>query len=370
MFPPLLDIVALALLSIHFSVALAYYRYLKAYKNKSWQLKVDKEYRPYLTTIVPTYNEGQMIERRLDNLASQEYPKDKQQIIVVDSASTDKTTLIVQDWLRANPSMNGTLISEPERNGKFKALQRALTAVEPSSVAVVLTDADAFWDPTALGEVASFLADPEVGSVTGSIRYLDDPGAFSEDPYRTYFNAVRVAESKIHSTPVHNGPLLAIRTEFLRKVGFPTFPGSDDSAFGSLVAFAGYRAIQADTAIVREYMRGNRLRRKIRRAACVLLNFYHTKNYAKKMHVYVRSKFETVWRMEWWLHVVNPWLLLAAIILLASQAISGSLLASAVLLIGLLSLGLKSFRTWMLQQVYLSLGALRSLWTDEAIWNR
>src|SRR5208337_2416794 len=139
------------------------------------------------------------------------------------------------------------------------------------------------------------------------------------------FNTVRVAESKIHSTPVHNGPLLAIRTEFLRKIGFPNFPGSDDSAFGSLVAFAGYRAIQIDTATVHEYVRGNRLRRKIRRAACVLLNFRHTKKYAKKTNVYVRSRFETVWRMEWWLHVVNPWILFAGIILLTFEiVISGS----------------------------------------------
>ena len=370
MFPPLLDIIALTLLFLHFSVALAYYRYLKGYKDKSWRLKIDKEYRPYVTTIVPTHNEGQVIERRLDNLANQEYPKDKQRIIVVDSASTDNTALIVEEWLRANPSVNGTLISEPERNGKFKALQKAMTVVEPTSVAVILTDADALWDPTALSEVTSFLADPEVGSVTGNIKYVNDSGALSEDTYRDYYNTVRVAESKIHSTPIHNGPLLAIRNGFLCKIVFSSYLGSDDCTLGSLVAFAGYRAIQADTAAVREFVR-NRLRGKIRRSVGVLRTFHHTKKYAKKMHVYVRSKFEIVWRMQWWLNVVNPWILFAGIILLVSEVvISGSLLASAVLLIGLLSLGLKMFRTWMLQQVYLVLGALRNLWTDDAIWNR
>jgi cellulose synthase/poly-beta-1,6-N-acetylglucosamine synthase-like glycosyltransferase len=370
MFPPLLDVIALVILFIHFSVPLAYYRYLDGYKDKPWQLKVDKGYKPHITTIVPTYNEEQQIERRLDNLVSQKYPRDKQQIIVVDSGSTDKTVPILEEWV-TKPGVNVALVLEPERKGKFEAIQRAMSVIEPSSVAVVLTDADAFWDPITLGEVMSFFADPEVGSVTGSIKYVKDYGALSEDSYREYFNTVRVAESKIHSTPVHNGPLIAIRTEFLRRIGFPNFPGSDDSAFGSFVAFSGYRAIEVDTATVHEYVRGNRLRRKIRRAACILLNFRHTKKYAKKMNVYVRSRFETVWRMEWWLHVVNPWILFAGIILLTFEVvISGSLLAAAVLFVGVFLLVFDLFRTWILQQGYLALGALRSLWTDEAIWNR
>jgi cellulose synthase/poly-beta-1,6-N-acetylglucosamine synthase-like glycosyltransferase len=369
MFPPLLGMIALALLFLHFSVPLAYYQYLNGYGNKPWQLKIDKEYKPYITTIVPTYNEEEMIARRLENLASQKYPRDKQQIIVADSGSTDKTALIVEEWRRANPSVNVTLLSDPER-GKFKAIKKAMTVMEPSSVAVVLTDADAFWDPTTLGETVSFFADPEVGSVTGSLTYVGDHGALSEDSYRDYFNRVRVAESKIHSTPIHNGPLLAIRNGFLCKIVFSCYLGSDDCTLGSLVAFAGYRAIQADTATVHEHVRGRRIRGKVRRAVGLLLTFHRTKKYAKKMNVYVRSKFETVWRMEWWLCVVNPWILFAGIILLASEVISGSLLASAALLIGLLSLGSKTFRSWMLQQVYLVLGAMQSLWTDDATWNR
>jgi cellulose synthase/poly-beta-1,6-N-acetylglucosamine synthase-like glycosyltransferase len=371
MYPPLLDTIAVALIFIHFSVALAYYQYLKGYRDKPWHLKVDRQYQPHITTIVPTYNEGLLIERRLENLASQKYPHDKLQIIVVDSGSTDDTASIAKKWLNQNPNVNATLVCEPERHGKFNAIVNALKVVQPNSVAVVLTDADAYWESNALSEVTSFLADPEVGSVTGSISYAEDHGALSEAVYRSYFNTVRIAESKIHSTPVHNGPLFAIRTDILRKIGLPNFPGSDDSAFGSLVGLSGHRAIQADAAIVREYVRGNRLRRKVRRAACVLLNFRYTKKYAKQKNLYVRSKFDIVWRMEFWLHAINPWLLYAAISILVFEAIfSRSLLAFGLLLIAVFSLLFRPFRTWMIQQVYLLLGAVRSLWTSETIWDR
>ena len=331
---------------------------------------MDKQYKPQLTVILPTYNESEHVENRLENLVTQDYPTNKLEVVVVDSASSDGTAAIVEDWLKRKSGINAKLIRESTRGGKFRALTLAMGAIQPSSLAVVLTDADASWEPNALSEVTSFLADPRVGAVTGSIFYIEDRGPLGEDTYRNFSNAVHVAESKLYSTPVFNGPLCAFRTELLRKICFPNFPGSDDSAFGSFVAFSGYRAIQVDTAVVREYVRGNRFRRRIRRATCLLLNFYHTKAYAKKMNLYVRSDFENVWRTEWWLCVVNPWLFIASICLLVVGAIDGSKIASALLLISALFSLVQPSRAWILQQLYLVLGALRNLRTHEEVWNR
>jgi cellulose synthase/poly-beta-1,6-N-acetylglucosamine synthase-like glycosyltransferase len=355
---------------LHFSVPLTYFIYLRRYARRPWTVKADKEYKPQLTVIVPTYNESEFIQKRLENLVTQVYPTNKLEIVVVDSASTDGTAAIVEDWLKRNKGINGKLIREPARGGKFQALTHAMGVIQSSSSAIALTDADAYWEPNALSEAASFFADPRVGAVTGTIFYVKDRGALSEDAYRDFSNAVHLAESKLYSTPVFNGPLCAFRTELLRKIGFPNFPGSDDSAFGSFVAFCGYRAIQVDTAVVREYVRGNRFRRRIRRATCLLLNFHNTKRYAKKMNLYVRSNFDNIWRTEWWLCVVNPWLLIASILLLVVGTIDDSKIAAGLLLITALLLLLQPSRAWILQQLYLILGALRKLWTKEEVWNR
>jgi cellulose synthase/poly-beta-1,6-N-acetylglucosamine synthase-like glycosyltransferase len=367
----LLEFLGLLLWMLHFSVPLTYFTYLRRYARRPWNVKADKQYKPQLTVILPTYNESELIEKRLENLVTQDYPTNKVEIVVVDSASTDGTAAIVEDWLSRSKGINAKLIRESSRGGKFRALTYAMKAIRPTSEAIVLTDADAYWEPNALSEVTSFLADPRVGAVTGTIFYVEDQGALGEDTYRNYYNAVHVAESKLHSTAVFNGPLLAIRTELLHKIGFPNFPGSDDSAFGSFVAFAGYRAIQVDTAVVREYVRGSQLRRRVRRATCLLLNFHNTKHYAKKMNLYVRSDFDNIWRTEWWLCVVNPWLLLASVALLVVGAIlDGSKIASALLAVNALLLLLRPYRTWVLQQLYLILGAFRNLWTNEEVWNR
>ncbi|MGA8904130.1 MAG: glycosyltransferase, partial [Candidatus Bathyarchaeia archaeon] len=243
----LLETLGLVLGALHFSIPLIYFTYLRRYARRPWNVKVDKQYKPQLTVILPTYNESELIEKRLENLVAQDYPTNKLEIVVVDSASTDGTAAIVEDWLKRKSGINAKLIRESARGGKFRALTHAIRVIQSSSSAIVLTDADAYWEPNALSEATSFLADPRVGAVTGTIFYIEDQGALSENTYRNYYNTVHVAESKVHSTPVFNGPLCAFRSELLRRIGLPNFPGSDDSAFGSFVAFSGYRAIQVDT---------------------------------------------------------------------------------------------------------------------------
>jgi len=134
----------------------------------------------------------------------------------------------------------------------------------------------------------------------------------------------------------------------------------------------GYRAIQVDDAIVREPIRGNQFRRKIRRAQHLLLCFLRIKRYAKNMGLYTRSwSFEKIWKMEWWLHVANPWLLVSSVALLVvSVVLYGSIIALALLGMGSLLLALKMYRIWMLQQVYLVVAALRNLWIKEEMWSR
>ena len=88
------------------------------------------------------------------------------------------------------------------------------------------------------------------------------------------------------------------------------------------------------------------------------------------MNLYVRSNFDNIWRTDWWLCVVNPWLLIASIPFLVVGAFDDSKIAVGLLLINALLLLLKPYRTWVLQQLYLILGGLRSLWTNEEVWNR
>ena len=364
----MLELLALMLAGIHCSVPLAYYFYAKKkWLPRPWNVKVDENYKPKISIILPTYNEAKLIESKLDDICKQNYPKSLIEIIVVDSASEDGTPNVVKKWMKGKEGIDVKLLVEDERKGKFNALKKALEQISHESEILVFTDADAFWEPNSLKNAVKYFADVTVGSVTASITYENET---IENTYRQYFNTLRVAESKIHSVPIHNGPFYAIKVDLIRKIGLPNFLGSDDSAFGSYVAFTGHRSIQVDDVIVKEPVRGSQFRRKIRRAQTALTSFLNTKGYAKKMGLYVKSPFEKIWRIELWLHVINPWLLLSSAILFVADAVHGSIIALMLLGLGFVFLALKPWRTWVLQQLYLILAMLRNVWTKEIMWSK
>ena len=59
----------------------------------------DKDYsfQPFVSVIVPTYNEAKVIANRIKNLVELDYPEDKYEIIVVDSGSADNAAQVVED---------------------------------------------------------------------------------------------------------------------------------------------------------------------------------------------------------------------------------------------------------------------------------
>jgi cellulose synthase/poly-beta-1,6-N-acetylglucosamine synthase-like glycosyltransferase len=96
-----LTLLALILVLIHFGFPLLYYLYLKSiWLNRDWGLG-DPGYTPKVSIIIPTYNEANLIESKLDNIISQTYPKELMEIIVVNSASSDDTSNIVREWMES-----------------------------------------------------------------------------------------------------------------------------------------------------------------------------------------------------------------------------------------------------------------------------
>jgi len=366
-------ITALILIVVHFGTPLAYYWYAKTrWLPKPWNIRVDGSYKPKVTVVIPTYNEAEFIQSKLDNIYDQDYPKSLMEVIVADSASTDGTTELVEEWSSKHRDINLELIKEPIRHGMVPALNYALQHCQIHGEITVFTDVDAFWDADALTRVTKYFADPNVGAVTASIMPTTLTNVFLEGVYRNYYNLLRIAESKAHSTPIHNGAFMAFRTSLLYKMGcLPGYTGNNDSTPASIAAFMGYRAIQVDDVIVKEPVRESQLYRKIRRAQHLILSFLKTKRYSKRLGLYKCTKpFEKIWKVEWWLHVVNPWLLIACVIFLVTAAFYGSPAALILLGIGLTLLVSKAYRTWVLQQLYLVIATVRNLWTREIAWSK
>jgi cellulose synthase/poly-beta-1,6-N-acetylglucosamine synthase-like glycosyltransferase len=360
--------IALTIALVHFGLPIAYYLYLRAvWLGRPWGVRRDHSFKPMVTVIVPTYNEARLIESKLDDIARQDYPRGRLEVIVVDSASTDGTVEAVKRWSGGNPGLNLRVISEPARKGKAYALNNALR--HASGDIVVITDADSKWaSQRTLSNVIAWLSDPTVGAVT-CVKNPERGGFLEvEGGYRGFYNTVRLAESKAWSTPVFHGELAAYRRELLEAIGgFPTDIGADDSHTATLIALRGYRTVAVDDVecIEKVPVKGYHAWR-IRRAQHLIQHFLKTLRRVRG----ASSMFKPILLAEAYLHLVNPWLLPIAIILLIYQAFKGSILAIVTLVIGALLTTYKPYRMWVAVQIYLIIAMLRNNWTRDLVWEK
>jgi biofilm PGA synthesis N-glycosyltransferase PgaC len=366
--PDALTLLALTLALIHFGFPLLYYFYLRSrWLNKPWDLGRDPGYRPRVTIIVPTYNEAGLIRRKLDDIASQDYPRELVEIIVVDSASSDGTPSIVREWMGSHRDFKDILVEEGVRRGKAFSLNNALKFA--SGEVVVVTDADSLWmSRDALANALSWFSDPGVGAVTCLKTPVGEGFAGVEKGYRDFYNIVRLGESKKFSTPVFHGELAAFRKSLLQELGgFPTDTGADDSHTATLIALRGYRAIAVDNALCTELVprKGYHMWR-IRRAQHLLQHFTKTLKLLPK----APREFKPILLAETWLHLFNPWLLPAATVILLYKALMDSLTALTSLTAGAALLILRPYRTWVATQAYLITATVRNLWTKEIAWEK
>lgn len=354
--------VALAALSLHFGAPAAYILYLNMRRGRRpGAAKISRL--PKLAVIVPTYNEAATIEEKLDNIFSQDYPRDRLSVYVVDSASTDNTAGIAEGWAAQRPGCKVVVIRETRRLGKAHALNTALGAVEDADV-VVITDADALWPRRdTLVKVASYIADDEVGAVS-CLKVPRGAGGL-ERTYRQWYNKLRLWESEVYATPIFHGELAAFKLEVLRE-GFPMDIGADDSYMAIKAAIMGKRAVTPDDVICTELVpRKGYLKWRLRRAQHLIQAFLGTLREIKR----APRVYKPIYFSEAYLHIVNPWLFLISIISVAVSATS-SAIGILLAIVGLIALAYAPFRAWALNQLILVAAAVRNLYARDIVWEK
>jgi cellulose synthase/poly-beta-1,6-N-acetylglucosamine synthase-like glycosyltransferase len=253
--------------------------------KRPWKLKLDGNFKPKISIIVPTYNEASIIRFKLENLVKVNYPKYLMQIIVVDSNSEDQTVNIVYEFIRQHPESNIQVLRQDERLGKSAALNFALKNCEGE--VIIVSDADCFWPSDILEKALPFLADPNVGAISGPKILLNSDQSWvtkSEDAYLNSMNLLKLGESKVASTLLFEGGFSAYRREALTSFD-PYNTGSDDCGSIMPIIERGYRAILIPEAtfysafptslkekICMKLRRANQLIRVMYKYFCLILN--------------------------------------------------------------------------------------------------
>jgi cellulose synthase/poly-beta-1,6-N-acetylglucosamine synthase-like glycosyltransferase len=129
---------------------------------------------PTVSLLISAYNEAAVIEKKVENALSLDYPRDRLEIVVISDGSTDGT----DDIVRRFADRGVRLIRQEPRAGKTAGLN--LVVPQLTGEIVVFSDANAIYDAAALRKLARNFADPHVGCVAGEARYLAGAGAASD----------------------------------------------------------------------------------------------------------------------------------------------------------------------------------------------
>jgi cellulose synthase/poly-beta-1,6-N-acetylglucosamine synthase-like glycosyltransferase len=273
-----------------------------------------------MTLILPVWNEEEIILSKLENLASQEYPRKDLELLIIDSASTDESMAIAKSWLKENPKAfpNYKIIEMEKRLGKTEAVRQAIIAADEKTEVIVMTDVDATFPPDSLNRLASWFSDPEIGAVGGTPRRSsveEKAHTEMESTYRDLFTLQRIAESRIDSTPFLEGSIAGFRRSMVDVDLLNVYSNADDSQLATMVRLRGGKSLQDGELCFDEMTppsNAGRRSRKTRRAQGLCRHLWRNRSaWFSKQH----GKFGSIIGNQAMMHLIAPWLVLMAVLL-------------------------------------------------------
>jgi biofilm PGA synthesis N-glycosyltransferase PgaC len=264
---------------------------------------------PSLTVIVPAYNEENVIEEKIKNTLSLQYPRDRIHYLFITDGSSDSTAAKILGW----PSIQ--LMNSPERKGKINAIHRAMKEV--NSEIVVFTDANTTLNRMALRRIINHYTDPAVGAVSGEkrVRVTESSDATAgEGFYWKYESKLKKWDSELHSVVGAAGELFSIRTALYEPIEEDTI--LDDFMISMRIAQKGYRIVYEPGAYAIENASAStkeELKRKIRIAAGGIQSILRLKPLLNPFHRSILSFQYISHRVLRW--TVAPFLMISALVL-------------------------------------------------------
>ena len=151
--------------------------------------------RPFVSLLIPAYNEAGVIERKIANSLALDYPPDRLEIVIASDGSRDSIADI------ARRLADGTfvrLLAFPENRGKMAALNASVPQLRGE--VIVFSDATAMLEPDSVRLLMESFADPAVGAVSGHYKISAHAGVdigTSEDLYWRYESFLKAQESQL-----------------------------------------------------------------------------------------------------------------------------------------------------------------------------
>ena len=199
---------------------------------------------PFVSVIVPVYNDGQRVGQCIEALLKQTYPRTRYEALIVDNGSTDETPSVIEKY-------PVRMLREREIQSSYAARNKGIMNAEGEVIA--FTDADCIPAPDWIEKgVANLLGVPNCGLIAGRIK------PSFKDPKRP--TPIEIYESVMHfgqNRRVQRDRYGATANVFTYKKVFEniglfndTLKSGGDNEWGRRVFSSGYKQIYADDACV------------------------------------------------------------------------------------------------------------------------
>ena len=207
---------------------------------------IGEQYEPFVSVIVPAYNEERVIEATIRSLLNSDY--DNFEIIVVDDGSRDRTSEVVREHFGDHPLVR--LFTEPNA-GKAAALNLGMRYSKGD--VIVALDADTQFPGETIRALARRFVDSKIGAVAGNAKVgnrINIVTRWQALEYITSQNMDRRAFASLNCITVVPGAVGAWRRELIEQCGgFSSDTLAEDQDLTMRIRKLGYKIGYEEAAI-------------------------------------------------------------------------------------------------------------------------
>jgi len=194
---------------------------------------------PSVSLVISAFNEEQLLPKKIENALALDYPCDFLEIAVISDGSTDNTNEIINDFAEQSNRIKPCI--SQHHKGKTACLNDFVPQLKGEII--IFSDANAFYDKDLIRQIVRPFADPHIGLVTGSTKYValqEDKSTSATGLYSRLERLTKSLETRTGSCVGADGAVFAIRKALFS----PLKPDDiNDLVIPFHVILKGYRAI-------------------------------------------------------------------------------------------------------------------------------
>jgi cellulose synthase/poly-beta-1,6-N-acetylglucosamine synthase-like glycosyltransferase len=205
------------LLIRYFAILVMAYLYVNEYTFME-----SNGFSPFVSIIVPVFNEGKIIKRSVLSLLNLDYKN--YEVIIVNDGSSDDTKQIAESLVGYQQGKHGkikiSLINQTNL-GKARALNAGIYYSKADFV--LCMDGDSQLAPQSLKAAVRHFKDPKIGAVAGNVKVLNRMKFFTDLQALEYIeglNMARSAQSYIKLVNIIPGPIGLFRRKAIEQAGY------------------------------------------------------------------------------------------------------------------------------------------------------